>query len=64
MLKYTESTILVLSAIHTNSKCNPSLFNLFAFTIVGDDLISSIGPGLVAFIGIGKDDSEKDIDYL
>ncbi|EDV20964.1 uncharacterized protein TRIADDRAFT_31009, partial [Trichoplax adhaerens] len=31
---------------------------------VGNDLISSIGPGLVAFIGIGKDDSEKDIDYL
>ncbi|RDD39952.1 D-tyrosyl-tRNA(Tyr) deacylase 1 [Trichoplax sp. H2] len=31
---------------------------------IGNDLISSIGPGLVAFIGIGKDDSEKDIDYL
>lgn len=31
---------------------------------VDDKLISSISQGLVVYIGIGKDDDKKDIDYL
>ena len=31
---------------------------------VKDGTVGAIGPGLLVFLGVGKDDSEKDSDYL
>jgi len=31
---------------------------------VGDELISSIGKGLCVLVGISKDDTDKDMDYM
>ncbi len=31
---------------------------------VGEDLIASIGRGLVVFLGVGREDAEGDVDYL
>ncbi len=31
---------------------------------VEDAVVGSIGPGMVVFLGVGKDDSEKDVAYI
>ena len=31
---------------------------------VGEKRVGAIGPGLLIFLGVGEDDSEKDCDYL
>jgi D-tyrosyl-tRNA(Tyr) deacylase len=31
---------------------------------VGGDIVGSIGPGLVALVGVAEGDSEKDVEYL
>jgi D-tyrosyl-tRNA(Tyr) deacylase len=31
---------------------------------VGDELVGEIGPGLVAFVGAGKDDTDRDLAYV
>lgn len=31
---------------------------------VEDEMIGQIGPGLVVFLGVTREDSEKDVDYL
>ena len=31
---------------------------------VKGEAVGAIGPGLLIFLGVGKDDSEKDCDYL
>ena len=35
-----------------------------AIVSVGDEVVSSIGRGICVLIGIGRDDTTKDIDYM
>ncbi len=35
-----------------------------ATVTVGEDLIASIGRGLVVFLGVGKEDDTRDAEYL
>ena len=43
--------------------CNFHLSVVFNLT-VGGELVSSIGKGLCVLIGISRDDTEKDMDYM
>ncbi|MBV9336039.1 MAG: D-aminoacyl-tRNA deacylase, partial [Solirubrobacterales bacterium] len=31
---------------------------------VGGQVVSSIGPGLLVFLGVGREDAERDADWL
>lgn len=35
-----------------------------ASVTVGDEVVGQIGPGLVVFLGVSRDDTEKDIQHL
>lgn len=52
---------------HPRLQSMPIFLGVLRFLIrpqVDGEVVSSIGPGLLCYIGLGKDDSEEDAAYM